>query len=47
MQICVVELLAAVTALKTFRDDLRDQLVLFFVDSEPDEAALIKGHSAK
>ncbi|OLP84362.1 hypothetical protein AK812_SmicGene34786 [Symbiodinium microadriaticum] len=46
-QICMIELLAAVVAVQTFREEIRGKLVLLFIDSEPVEAALIKGYSAK
>ena len=46
-QICMIELLAAVMAVQTFREEIRGKLVLLFIDSEPVEAALIKGYSAK
>ena len=49
---CMVELLAVVAAIETFKDHHQRKLVLIlsnqiFVDSEPIEAALIKGCSAK
>ena len=43
----MIELLAAVVAVQTFREEIRGKLVLLFIDSEPVEAALIKGYSAK
>ena len=46
-QVCMIELLAAVVAVQTFREEIRGKLVLLFIDSEPVEAALIKGYSAK
>ena len=46
-QICMIELLAAVVAVQTFREEIRGKLVLLFIDSEPVEAALIKSYSAK
>ena len=46
-QICMIEMLAAVVAVQTFREEIRGKLVLLFIDSEPVEAALIKGYSAK
>ncbi|CAE7301804.1 unnamed protein product [Symbiodinium sp. CCMP2456] len=42
-QICMIELLAAVVAVQTFREEIRGKLVVLFIDSEPVEAALIKG----
>ena len=43
----MIELLAAVVAVQTFREEIRGKLVLLFIDSEPVEAALIKGYSGK
>ena len=43
----MIELLAALVAVQTFREEIRGKLVLLFIDSEPVEAALIKGYSAK
>ena len=39
--------LAAVAAIQTFREEIRGKLALLLIDSEPLEAALIKGYSAK
>jgi len=39
----MIELLAAVVAVQTFREEIRGKLVVLFIDSEPVEAALIKG----
>ena len=38
-----MKLLAAVVAIQTFREELRGKFVFLFIDSEPVEAALIKG----
>ena len=46
-QIVMVELLAVVVALETFRELLKDAWILLFVDSEPVQGALVKGYSAK
>ena len=46
-QICMVELIAAVVALETFRDYLRDKTLLLFIDSEAVEGALVKGYSSR
>ncbi|OLQ02504.1 hypothetical protein AK812_SmicGene14638 [Symbiodinium microadriaticum] len=43
----MIELLATVVAVQTFREEIHGKLVLLFIDSEPVEAALIKGYSAK
>ena len=39
----MVEPLAAVVAVQTYREELRGKLVLPLIDSELEEAALIKG----
>ena len=46
-QICMVELLAPIAALWTWRHYLREKFVLLLIDSEVVEAALIKGYSAR
>ena len=46
-QIFPVELIAPVLALYTFRDLLRGRDVVFLIDSEGVEAALVKGYSAR
>ena len=46
-QICMIELLATVAALWTFRHYVRDKFVLLLIDSEVVEAALIKGYSSR
>ena len=46
-QICMVELVASVLALETFRHYMQDATVLLLVDSEAVEGALVKGYSAR
>ena len=46
-QICMVELVATVLALQTFKDYLRGMTVLLLVDAEAVEGALVKGYSAR
>ena len=46
-QIVMVELLAPILALWTMREYVRGKHVLLLVDSEPVEAALIKGYSSR
>ena len=46
-QICMIELLAPIAALWTFRHYVRDKFVLLLIDSEVVEAALIKGYSSR
>ena len=46
-QICMVELVATVIALQTFKPYLQDKSVLFLVDAEAVEGALVKGYSAR
>jgi hypothetical protein len=46
-QICMVELVATVLALHTFRDYLRDKTLILLVDAEAVEGALVKGYSAR
>jgi microcystin degradation protein MlrC len=46
-QIFMVELVATVLVLETFRHYLQDATVLLFVDAEAVEGALVKGYSAR
>ena len=46
-QIVPIEMIAPVLALETFKESVRDRDVLLLIDSEPVEAALVKGYSAK
>ena len=46
-QICMVELLATVLALQTFRDYLAGKTLILLVDAEAVEGALVKGYSAR
>jgi len=46
-QIFMVELIATVLVLETFRHYLKDKYVLLFVDAEAAEGALVKGYSSR
>ena len=46
-QICMVELVATVLALHTFKAYLKGKTVLLLVDAEAVEGALVKGYSAR
>ena len=46
-QIVMIEAFAAVLVIEGFRFAMSDKKVLLFVDSEPVQAALIKGYSSK
>ena len=46
-QICMIELVAVIVAIETFRHYLAGKHVLIFVDSEAVEGALVKGYTAR
>ena len=46
-QIVMIELLAAVAALRAFADSIKNGAVVLFVDSEAVEGALVKGYSGR
>jgi len=46
-QICMVELVATVLALHTFKDYLREKTLILLVDAEAVEGALVKGYSSR
>ena len=46
-QICMVELVATVLALRTFKDYMKGKTLLLLVDAEAVEGALVKGYSAR
>ena len=46
-QIAMIELVATVVALETFRPMLQNKTLLLFVDAEAVEGALVKGYSAR
>ena len=46
-QIVMIELLATVVAVETFKNEIKNKKTILLVDSEPCEGALVKGYSTR